>query len=133
MEQIIYISTSRAPVRPTDEELQHILSVSRRNNARDGLSGLLVVGGRRFLQVLEGPSEALNRAFNRIRGDERHFAVVELTRRAIEQRSFPEWDMGFEVQGKHLTEVVGKLIADVEDPLLRAQVDGFAKIHSKAA
>lgn len=133
MEQIIYISTSRAPVRPSDQEVQHILSVSRRNNARDGLSGLLVVGGRRFLQVLEGPKEALDRTFNRIRADDRHFAVVEITRRTVEQRGFPEWDMGYEVDGQRLTEIVGKLIADVEDPVLRAQIEGFAQIHSKAA
>jgi len=133
MEQLIYISTSRAPVRPSDDEVQHILTVSRRNNARDELSGLLVVGGRRFLQVLEGPSEPLDRAFSRILADGRHFAVVELARHAIEQRSFPEWNMGFEVNGQRLTEIVGKLIGDVTDPVLRAQVQGFAQIHSKAA
>lgn len=133
MEQIIYISTSRAPIRPSEEEVQNILSVSRRNNARDGLSGLLVVGGRRFLQVLEGPSDLLDRAFKRIRGDERHFAVVELTRRPISERSFPNWDMGFEQDGQRLTEIVGKLITDLDDPLLRAQIEGFADIHSQAA
>jgi len=133
MEQLIYISTSRSPLRPSADEVQHILSVSRRNNARDGLSGLLVVGGRRFLQVLEGPSEPLDRALHRIRADDRHFAIVTLARHRIEQRTFPEWDMGYQIEGQRLTEIVGTLIAEVKDPVLRAQIQGFAEIHSKAA
>ena len=133
MEQLIYISTSRAPIRPANGEVQEILTVSRRNNARDQLSGLLVVGGRRFLQVLEGSKEALDRTYARITADQRHFALVQLARKQITQRSFPEWDMGYEVEGRALTEIVGQLLADVEDPVLRAQVEGFAQIHSRAA
>jgi hypothetical protein len=67
------------------------LEVSRRNNARDGLSGLLLVGGRRFLRVLEGPTAALDRAYDRIRQDPRHFALVELARRPVSAASFPAW------------------------------------------
>jgi len=133
MEQLIYISTSRAPVRPSEAEVQHILEVSRRNNTRDQLSGLLVVGGRRFLQVLEGPAEQLSRALARIKADDRHFAIVELTRREILERSFPDWDMGYEADGRRLTDIVGKLITELNDPVLRAQLEGFAQIHSKAA
>jgi hypothetical protein len=47
--------------------IRQILETSRRNNARDGLSGLLLLGGRRFLQVLEGPKDALDQAYARIR------------------------------------------------------------------
>ena len=43
MERIIYISTARSD--PDREIVEDILRVSRRNNRRDGLTGLLVVGG----------------------------------------------------------------------------------------
>ena len=56
LEQLVYISTSRSPSHVPQSEIDAILAVSRRNNGRDGLTGLLAIGGRRFLQVLEGPS-----------------------------------------------------------------------------
>ncbi|UUR08697.1 BLUF domain-containing protein [Sphingomonas glaciei] len=93
MEQIVYISTAR--VMPSETMLDSILGSSRRNNARDGLTGLLVVGGRRFLQVLEGPAAECEAAYARIRADDRHFALVQLGRRTIVERSFAGWDMGF--------------------------------------
>ena len=58
MLQLVYISTSRAPL-ISDDLLNSVLTVSRRNNAAAGISGLLVAGGRRFLQALEGPRDAV--------------------------------------------------------------------------
>ena len=86
MERIIYISTSRTD--PDRDMVEDILRASRRNNRRDGLTGLLVVGGRRFLQVLEGPRERTDAAYVRIKADPRHFALVELSRRRITERAF---------------------------------------------
>lgn len=132
MEQIVYVSTSR--VMPDPAMIESILSTSRRNNARAGLTGLLVTGGRRFLQVLEGPSEALEAAYARIRGDERHFALVQLSRRAISQRSFADWDMAFEEgYATSLASVVEQLTERVADPDLRAQFRSFAEMHSQPA
>ena len=132
MQQIIYISTSRSQF-PDRAAVQDILETSRRNNARDGLSGLLLVGGRRFLQVLEGPAEALDSAYARIRQDPRHFALVELARRPIDERSFAQWSMGFEEEPQAFLPQVERLTAAVSDPMLRAQLISFAEIHSKAA
>jgi hypothetical protein len=132
LEQIVYISTARTD--PDAAMLDSILSASRRNNRRDGLTGLLVVGGRRFLQVLEGPRELCDRTYERIRGDQRHFALVQLSRKLISERCFSDWDMGFEQVGDvPLPEMVGRLTERVGDPSLRAQFQGFAELHGKAA
>lgn len=133
MEQLIYISTSRAPFQVPENEVQEILDVSRRNNGRDGLTGLLVCGGRRFLQVLEGPAEALTAAYNRIHSDDRHFAMVQLSRRPITERSFPDWQMGYDTAGEGLRPVVDRLLETVADPALRAEFLGFAERHASAA
>lgn len=132
MEQIVYVSTSR--VMPDERMIDAILAASRRNNQRDGLTGLLVVGGRRFLQVLEGPEESCDAAYVRIRADERHFALVQLSRRPITERSFAGWDMGFE-QGyaNSLASVVEQLTERVADPVLKAQFRSFAELHSQPA
>ena len=132
MEQIVYISTSREDIGPL--LLDSILASARRNNARDGLTGLLIVGNRRFLQVLEGPSEACLSCYDRIRADPRHFAVVQLSRRTISERSFGDWSMGFEQGGDEpLSEVVDRLTRHVGDPYLQAHLRSFADLHSKAA
>jgi hypothetical protein len=132
MEQLVYVSTSRSEA-PSLVEIESILSASRRNNARDGLSGLLIVGGRRFLQVLEGPAPQLDATYARIKRDPRHFAVVELSRKPVDKLSFPNWDMGYEAGQGSLAELVYQLTSMIDEPSLQAQLRGFAQLHSKAA
>jgi hypothetical protein len=133
--RIIYISTARR--RPTEAEIQDILEVSRRNNRRDGLSGLLIVAGQRFLQVLEGDREPLEQAYERIKVDARHFALVQLEWAQVEGRSFPEWQMGHvgaaEASGDTLGGLVTTLTECVTDQNLRAHLRGFADLYSRAA
>jgi hypothetical protein len=132
MERIIYISTAR--VEPSRETLADILRVSRRNNSRDGLTGLLVVGGRRFLQVLEGPRKLTAQAYRRIRADDRHFALVELSRKQVHERAFAGWDMGCEqLDGDDLSDLVEQLTEGLDDVSLQAQFRSFVELHRKAA
>ena len=132
VEQLIYISTARSIVLSA-AEIQDILEASRHNNARDGLTGLLIVGDRRFLQVLEGDGAALERAYARIKADPRHFAMVELGRKSISQREFGDWAMGYESGGEDLRSTVSVLTNRVADPSLKAQLQSFADIHTRAA
>lgn len=134
--QLVYISTSRHL--PTEAELQDILTASRRNNGRADLTGLLVSGGRRFLQVLEGPEPALMATYSRISADSRHFALVQLSCRPIAARQFGSWAMGFEPGGmaaprEDLRRSVETLTQTLTDPNLRAQFQGFAELHARAA
>ena len=132
MERIIYISTAR--VEPGRDMVEDILRSSRRNNRRDGLTGLLVVGGRRFLQVLEGPRVLTDRTYQRIRADQRHFALVELSRKLIADRAFAGWEMGCEqLDGDDLSELVRQLTEGLDDADLRAQFRSFVELHRKAA
>ena len=135
MSRGIYISTARRPL--TDAELQSVLSISRRNNEAAGITGLLILGGRRFLQALEGPEQSVAAAFDRIRPDHRHFAVVSLSMKHVETREFGKWAMGFEAGGtggaEDLKGVVEALIAPLQDKNLRAQFLGFAEINARAA
>lgn len=136
MKQLIYISTARGELSP--EVVDQILKVSRRNNSRDGLTGLLVVGHRRFLQVLEGPSPVLDAAYRRIRADPRHYAFVELARKSIDMRSFPDWEMGYQDAGNRadvegLVSIVERLTERIADPSLKAELRSFAEIQIRAA
>jgi hypothetical protein len=135
MLQIVYISTSREPI--SAPELNSILLASRRNNMAAGVTGLLVSGGRRFLQVLEGPEEAVSATFSRIKADRRHFAIVPLSMKHVEAREFGNWSMGHEAGGaagsEGLKGIVADLVAPLADKSLAAQFTGFAEIHARAA
>jgi hypothetical protein len=136
MLQLAYISTSRDNV--DRALLDSILSVSRRNNAAAGISGLLVSGGRRFLQVLEGPDQAVLATYARIQSDRRHRGFVLINCQAVGERAFGEWSMAFREGGIHLPDdglqrAVETLTAKIADPNLRAQFAGFAKLHAQAA
>lgn len=139
--QLVYISSARSAI---DAAMcQSILSQSRINNQRCGISGLLVVGKRRFLQVLEGPAEAVRATYARIRQDQRHYACVVLSEREQDERQFGEWAMGHVAagadadaqadEGADLVTVVKGLVADVADPNMRAHFIGFAELQAKAA
>jgi len=66
MHQLVYISSSRREITP--EMLREVLEASRTNNQRGGVTGLLVSGGNRFLQVLEGSTEAVSDTTSGSRG-----------------------------------------------------------------
>ncbi|MFO7919723.1 MAG: BLUF domain-containing protein [Nioella sp.] len=75
------------------DEIDGILQVSHRNNARDGLTGALVYDNKTFLQWLEGDEVAIRDVFERISGDSRHTDIKLLTVRRLEDRWFPDWSM----------------------------------------
>lgn len=136
MLQLVYISTARDA--PNAAVLESVLSASRRNNARCGVTGLLVAGGRRFLQALEGPDEAVLETYARIQADPRHFAFVRLSCAPIAEPGFGEWSMGFEAGGtagpsEDLNAMVEALVSHLRDRNLRAQFLTFAALHAKAA
>lgn len=137
MQRLLYISTTRAPL--DGIALDGILRISRRNNAAVGVTGLLVVGGRRFLQALEGPNDAVAQVYDRIARDPRHFAIVRLSTKEVETRLFGDWAMGCRKAGfagetsGTLQDIVARLVAPIDDVSIRAEFTDFATLHSAAA
>ena len=133
MIRIIYISTARTEILP--KELEAILRISRRNNRFVGVTGLLIGGGRRFLQLLEGPGDAVMETYDRIKADERHFAAVLLSKTHVTERIFADWDMGFQPAGSvngdgSVADDVASMIAPIKDPTVYAYFSEFAKKHA---
>ncbi|MEY3219460.1 MAG: hypothetical protein RIT27_817 [Pseudomonadota bacterium] len=93
LQQLIYMSVSAKEL--TTEDLEQILEASRRNNAEKQITGLLVIKGRTFLQVLEGDSEVIKPLFQKLREDQRHREISIVSWETIENRNFPNWSMGF--------------------------------------
>jgi Sensors of blue-light using FAD len=88
--QLIYAST---PFGFSDPLLNNILSVARRNNARDQITGALICRADLYLQMLEGPRRAVTTTFQRILSDDRHLDVELIGSGDIQVRLFPDWHM----------------------------------------
>lgn len=105
MHQLMYVSAAAGA--PGSPELGQILAVSRRNNLRDDVTGMLLHIDGGFLQILEGPHEAVRRAYHRIAQDPRHDTPTLLLDRPVEERLFPDWSMGFDRLAPDQTETAG--------------------------
>lgn len=88
--QLIYASQ---PFGYEDTILNSILVDARRYNLRDDITGALVCRHDIYLQLLEGPSEAVNAAYARIIRDDRHVGVTRLVSRQVTDRMFGDWAM----------------------------------------
>lgn len=87
--------TSRARLDLRDEEVSAIHQTARHLNALDGISGMLLFDGSRFLQIIEGTEDAVDNLVGRLRMDPRHSAFEIRDERYVEGRSFEDWSMEF--------------------------------------
>ena len=129
MFQIAYFSTATAPQDAV--VIERILLTARANNLRDDITGLLVAGSDRYMQVIEGPRRAMETLYAAIRADDRHFAVTTLVERTTLERCFEGWTMAYRRehgldQFNSFPAVLNHLTAKVEDRLLRGQIRLFA-------
>lgn len=73
--------------------LAGILSAARRNNPRLGITGALICRHDVYLQLIEGPADAIDALFATIEADDRHFDVRLLLSEDMGERMFPDWAM----------------------------------------
>jgi hypothetical protein len=85
--------TSLASLDLTARDLEDIHRTAVELNALDGITGILVFNGTRFLQVIEGSEKAIDELMERLRRDRRMAAVEVRDERRIEAPSFPDWSM----------------------------------------
>ncbi len=128
MLQLIYISSARS-VDPS--AVQDILLISRINNRRDDISGLLYFDGVRFLQALEGPDAKVEATFARIQNDPRHRATVVLSRNTVVERQFGPWAMAHRTTADDADRAVERMTALLArvSPNLRGTFEGMAAVR----
>lgn len=80
----------------TPEDLADILTVSRANNAKHGITGILLYRGKTVLQLLEGEAAAVRSLYAKLLLDKRHHSISLLYDRPLAARIFGKWSMGFE-------------------------------------
>ncbi len=91
---LIYISSAVQLF--SDQELEHLLEKSRKNNSALGVTGMLLYKGGNFMQLLEGHKETVLALAAKIECDPRHKGVIVLIKEEHPERQFDQWSMGFQ-------------------------------------
>lgn len=94
MLSIVYSSRAAPAFQPTD--LRALLTQSRTNNERLGLTGMLLYRSGYFLQVIQGPDVVLRERMALIAADDRHADIRVLIEETVDEPLFPEWTMAYE-------------------------------------
>lgn len=97
-------------------ELVALLAKSRENNARRGITGMLLYKDGNFMQALEGEETAVRALYATICADPRHKGWMVIDEGCEEARQFGDWSMGFR---------------DLNDPDMRA-IPGFVPFLNTA-
>jgi hypothetical protein len=93
LHHIAYVSLSRAPLEL--DFLTKIMEVSKNNNERDDITGVLMYHDLLFFQVLEGGKSVVEDCYARISHDSRHTALSLMLEESAEIRAFSSWAMGY--------------------------------------
>jgi hypothetical protein len=91
MLRLVYLSTARLGLESRD--LEKLVVAAAAHNRAKSVTGVLLYNGLNFLQVLEGPTAAVDGLYERIRQDQRHSGVTAMRREPIGIVSYPDWGM----------------------------------------
>lgn len=86
-----------------ENQLMDILHNARQHNSAVGITGVLLYSQGTFIQVLEGRDKVIDALYLRITADQRHKNIIKLIEGPIDEKSFPQWLMGFSVTDPEVT------------------------------
>jgi hypothetical protein len=94
MNHLIYLSQATRPL--SAKALTCLLNQARLANERQHLTGALIYGNKRFIQLLEGAPAVLEQAYARIIRDPRHQHLCRVADYPIAARQFADWPLAFQ-------------------------------------
>lgn len=127
------VFTSRASRQFGREDVESLRQHAASANEREGLTGLFLFDGSRFLLALEGPEIPLLKVMNKIYADERHYDIIFILSEPARERQFPHWAMSQTITaqedgGTDLLERVKQEVARVSNVSVKAHFIGFASL-----
>jgi hypothetical protein len=101
---LLYVSSATRLL--SEAELIELLQKARTNNARDGITGMLLYRDGNFIQVIEGEESVVLALHEKIVNDPRHTNIITLLKRPLTERMFGDWTMGFRNLNKESEETL---------------------------
>ncbi|MCF2487339.1 BLUF domain-containing protein [Dyadobacter sp. CY347] len=115
---LVYLSSSVGLL--SEDEISGILAQSHANNGSLNITGILLYCNGSIIQVLEGEKGKVEALYNTIARDTRHKNLLRLFSAEIEQRSFPDWLMGYRTLASHEFDHLQEFLPFVSNPLSAA-------------
>lgn len=92
MKRIKYISKFNKEM--SKAEIYQLAEESSKSNAEKDITGILMVSGRLFFQIIEGADKEIDRLWDSITRDDRHTDIILLKEDIGSfDRLFPDWSM----------------------------------------
>lgn len=88
---IIYQSKAQPNFTPMDIEL--MLMKAKRKNKRIKVTGCIVYANNKFIQLIQGPKDAITDLYASIKADKRHFKVTTLLKQSSDTKIWSDWSM----------------------------------------
>ena len=95
MHLIVYMSEYVGNTNSMFSDIGDIITTSKANNPKRGVTGILLYHQGKFVQVIEGEEEDLRKLMTIIEKDERHTNVQYLVDEKVNERGFDQWNMDF--------------------------------------
>ncbi|MBQ0736432.1 BLUF domain-containing protein [Aquimarina celericrescens] len=99
---ISYVSTVNPDLSNTD--IAKLMDHVNVHNNTIGLTGILIYSEGNFFQVLEGEEEIVKRMFERIKKDSRHYNIIKMLDKEMNDHSFSEYHSSFTVISDHYSQ-----------------------------
>jgi hypothetical protein len=120
IDQILYCSLMSEPM--DEAAIEALVQMAANLNRMDHITGLLMQADGVFLQLIEGPRDAIKHLWARILHDKRHKGIVQLYhRREVEARVCEGWGMRY-VQRDDLR----KLIHEAKEEVVQGKKTAWA-------
>lgn len=124
MIRLKYVSRMAKPL--TDAEVDQITARAAAKNAAMEVTGVLFASGGLFVQVLEGPEDAVMILYEAISEDPRHKDVLLLDlERPVTQRLFPDWHMrrlSIDAESRERLEPLRAILATISEQQERIEM-----------
>lgn len=88
LQRLTYVSKAAAAF-----DVDAVVDAAAKSNMARGITGVLFAGEQTFLQVLEGPRDAVSALFLKIANDVRHTDIILVEALSIEGACYPDWGM----------------------------------------
>ena len=111
---LVYLSSSTGIF--TDDDISLILKQSYANNQSLNITGILLYCNGSIIQVLEGDKQKVEDLYAIISKDQRHRSLIRLFSGAVEQRTFPDWLMGYRTVSTQEFDHLHGLMPFMKDP-----------------
>lgn len=113
--------------------LNGILVQARRRNTAEDITGALICRADLYLQLLEGPPEAVGACYRRIVKDDRHVEVTLRHRDTAEERMFADWAMRDDPAKSWMWDQAAVAIGALDSERPDAFVAVFARLRREVA